>query len=218
MSTTLTPDMVDLLHLHAMGLLDPDETIDVEILLEGPDGDEARLVLHEAREAFGGVGEALEPVSPSAGLLVRLMQSTAEASRFERFVDQMKGLLDLSEEKVRGYLDMLDDPSSWLPGPSDASWLIHIDDAGDAVTAANVGFVKVRAGTPFPHHTHEGAETVLVLQGGYRDSDGSLRERGDFFEAGDGTDHDFCALEDGPDLIFLVFLERGVAFDFAFDL
>jgi hypothetical protein len=128
----------------------------------------------------------------------------------------MTRLLDLGVARVRELLSWLDDAARWEPGPSPTSWLIHLEP-GPAVVAANVGFVRVQAGEEFPHHTHEGQETVLVLQGGLRDSDGSVHRAGALIEAGDASQHSFQALP-GADLIYLVSLERGVTFDFAFDL
>jgi anti-sigma factor ChrR (cupin superfamily) len=48
---------------------------------------------------------------------------------------------------------------------------------GSATAGADVGFVRITAGTTFPPHRHLGEEHVLVLQGSYQDSDGTDRPR-----------------------------------------
>ena len=67
---------------------------------------------------------------------------------------------------------------------------------GPACAAADVGFVRVAAGTTFPLHRHLGDEHVLVLQGTYVDSDGSHYRPGDLAFKPEGSSHEFTA---GPD-------------------
>jgi anti-sigma factor ChrR (cupin superfamily) len=76
---------------------------------------------------------------------------------------------------------------------------------------ANCGFVKVPAGEPFPEHRHLGEEQVLVLQGGFVDSEGRVCHRGDEAVKPLGSAHGFTALP-GADLIFLVVIFGGLDF------
>lgn len=51
-----------------------------------------------------------------------------------------------------------------------------------------VRLLKIRAGQGVPHHTHDGTEMALVLDGGFKDGDRQFL-RGDVAEADDTVDH-----------------------------
>lgn len=61
--------------------------------------------------------------------------------------------------------------------------------------------IRVRAGRAVPHHTHEGQELTLVLEGAFSDASGRFA-RGDIEIADQSTDHQPIA-EDGRDCICL---------------
>jgi len=87
-----------------------------------------------------------------------------------------------------------------MPGPNVS--LVHLL-GGPATAGADVGFVRVDAGTTFPPHRHLGEEHVLVLQGSYQDSDGSSARAGDLVHMPAGSAHTFTAGPD-TDLIYAV--------------
>lgn len=66
----------------------------------------------------------------------------------------------------------------------------------------------VRAGRAMPSHTHEGTELTLVLQGGFKDSDGHF-ERGDIAFADQEVDHKPIA-DEGEDCICFAVTEGSL--------
>ncbi|HVZ34889.1 MAG TPA: cupin domain-containing protein, partial [Polyangiaceae bacterium] len=81
--------------------------------------------------------------------------------------------------------------------------------AGPSLGSADTGLVRMAAGLAFPRHRHIGAERVLVLEGGYRDSSGRVVIAGDAVEMPDGSRHAYRVLPDGP-LVFALVLESGI--------
>jgi len=65
--------------------------------------------------------------------------------------------------------------------------------------------IRVRAGCPFPRHTHGGLELILVLAGGFRDESGRYR-RGDLQIADPSVEHQPIA-EPGEDWLWLRVLD-----------
>jgi anti-sigma factor ChrR (cupin superfamily) len=138
----------------------------------------------------------------------RLLASVG-GSRFDRFVVRLSDLLDLGVERVRSLLASTEDPGAWealLPGVA----VMHLP-YGPGVVAADVGFVRVAAGLPFPYHKHLGEEHVLVLGGAFRDDDGRVLRAGDEDHKPAGSAHAFQVLE-GEELLYLVILAGGVEF------
>lgn len=69
---------------------------------------------------------------------------------------------------------------------------------------------RVPAGRPFPRHRHLGAESVVVLEGGYVDAAGHFGV-GAYMEYEAGSEHGPLADDDGPCTV-LARLERGARF------
>jgi anti-sigma factor ChrR (cupin superfamily) len=68
--------------------------------------------------------------------------------------------------------------------------------SSDRATGRVVALIAMDPGCGYPRHRHQGAEEVLVVQGGYRDERGEYRS-GQFVRYEDGTVHSPIAL-DGP--------------------
>jgi putative transcriptional regulator len=68
---------------------------------------------------------------------------------------------------------------------------------------ADASFLRCRPGKAIPSHTHQGLEAVLVLHGGFRDSDGHYAI-GDIAVADGTIDHRPVADRAGECVIFLV--------------
>ncbi len=69
---------------------------------------------------------------------------------------------------------------------------------------------RVPPGRPFPRHRHLGAESVVVLEGGYVDAEGHFGV-GSYVEYEAGSEHGPLADDDGP-CVVLARLERGARF------
>jgi hypothetical protein len=161
-------------------------------------------------EALAALALSLPPEPPPPGLRERVLAALPQASRFDALVDRVAGMIDLGADAVRGLLAKIDDPAGWEDGPPPAR-LYHLP-YGPALAGVDVGFVRVPAGAAFPRHRHLGEERVLVLQGGYVDSDGTVVRRGDVDPKPAGSEHAFTALP-GTDLVYLVVLRAGVDID-----
>jgi putative transcriptional regulator len=193
-----TMDVRDLLPLHALGLLDEEESAAVERAAAADPVVRAELAAY--RDAGAVLGTSLTPREPSRAVWDRLLHSIG-AGRFERFTGPISRLFDVSFERARELLGWIDDPARWedfKPG----AWLLHFP-AGPACAGADTGFVKVTAGAAFPWHAHGGEEVTLVLQGAGRDSDGVVHGVGDQWAEPAGSRHEFAA-EPGEDYIFAV--------------
>lgn len=195
----------ELFALHALDLLDAEDAAEAAALLDDPAHREA---VAEFAFAATALGLCLEPAATPPALRARLLAATATENRFASFASQLASLIDYGEEAAEALLRKIDDAASWVVGPSPGSHLVHFDP-GPKLAGALAGFVKIEAGAPFPEHEHVGYEQVLIFQGAYRDSDGTVYRRGDLIENDDGTSHSFVALP-GPDLIYLVVLGKGV--------
>ena len=160
-----------------------------------------------AAEALSTLAVALPPVRPPPGLRERLLASARGPARFAPFIDRLARLIDVAAERARELLASLELPATWQVSPAPNVHLVHLL-GGPATAGADVGFVRVAAGTMFPPHRHLGEEHVLVLQGRFEDSHGTVARAGDLVDMAADSSHHLTA---GPevDLIYAVVV-RGV--------
>ncbi len=203
----------ELLVAYALDIATVEERSEAEALLTVPRWAKEMVQIEEDFHML-----ALEPalLEPPPQLRERILQTTQVESRFADFTQTLCRLIDKTTAQVHELLARIDAPLEWEPGPSANSKILHFL-GGPRVADSLVGFVWVEAGTEFPHHTHLGKEQVYVIQGSIEDDNGTIYKRGDLAEAQDGTSHSFRALE-GPDLVYLVVLEKGVDFGFPFEV
>lgn len=179
-------DVRELLPLYALGVLDADEAQVVERAVAADPALAAELAALEA------AGEALiTPVAPPPAVLSRLMASVG-GGRFETWSTRMASLFDVTVERARELLGLIERPASWedqMPGLA----LVHFD-GGPAYAAADCGFVRLAPGTAFPHHTHLGEEVSLILAGALRDHTGRTYGPGDEITSAEGSEHDVVSV------------------------
>lgn len=177
----MTSDIRELLPLYAVGALSPEEAADVERAVQSDPALAAELDSYLS---------LIVPVTPSADVAARLMASVG-GGRFERFADRMAALFDVTVDRARELLGLVERAASWenpIPGIS----LIHFD-GGPACAAADCGFVRIAPGCTFPWHTHRGEEVNVILSGTVRDSDGKILRAGDELVQSPNTQHDLAA-------------------------
>lgn len=162
----------------------------------------------DAAEALSSLAVALPPVTPPPSLRARLMASVRGPARYAPFIDRLARMVDLATDRVQTLLASLARPDVWQPSPGPNIHLVHFD-GGPAVATADVGFVKVAAGTPFPDHRHIGDETVLVLQGSFSDSGGATVRAGEIFKMPQDSSHSFTAGPD-EDLVYAAVVFGGI--------
>jgi quercetin dioxygenase-like cupin family protein len=181
----MTADVRELLPLYALGILEADEAT----LVERAIASDAALATELA--AYQQTTDALAevaPVAPSAAVLQRLMASIG-GGRFEAFSGRMAKLFDVTIDRARELLGLIERPASWvqqiIPGIS----LVHFE-GGPAAAAADCGFVRIVPGGVFPPHTHLGEEIVTILSGQLHDlTHDRVIGPGDDYVQAEGTTH-----------------------------
>jgi quercetin dioxygenase-like cupin family protein len=174
----------EMLPLYAIGALDADDASAVERAIAADPALAAEL------DSFLGL---VVPVAPSPDLKAQLLASTG-GGRFEKFADRMAALFDVTVERARELLGLVERAASWenpVPGVS----LIHFD-GGPACAAADCGFVRIAPGCTFPWHMHRGEEVNVILSGVMRDQDGKVFRAGDELVQAQDTEHDLTAVDD----------------------
>jgi quercetin dioxygenase-like cupin family protein len=185
----------DLLPLYAVGAVTPDEAAQVERDIA------AESVLAAELDGF----LAMVAVTPSPDVKARLLASVG-GGRFERFADRISTLFDVSVDRARELLALVERAASWehpIPGVS----LIHFK-GGPAYANADCGFVRIAAGCKFPWHTHRGEEVNLILVGHARDAEGKVFGPGDEIVEQQGSAHDLTAGEE--DVLYVARAMNGI--------
>ncbi len=177
----------------------------------------AREVLLEAPELASSLErlpELLPPAEPAAGGREKLLAEVSELPlRYAPFFDRLASLWDLEEEEVHAELTRAKEREQWrftaLPG-------LRLFDVqgGPRTKGADVRLVQFAAGVRFPVHRHKGHEQLLILEGSYTDSSGTVYRSGDLHEMSDGTEHGFVVDDKEPCIAAVV--EHGRVFRNAF--
>jgi hypothetical protein len=153
-----------------------------------------------------------QEAKPSADARARLLAGAAALrpeDRFERFTQAVSELLDVGFEQARATLARIDDADAWVPQMPGVSFLWV--DGGARVQDAVRGFVRVEAGATFPEHEHFGDEIVLVMQGSFVDSvTAEVVRPAALARRSAGTSHAFRVPADGPHLLKLAVVQKGL--------
>lgn len=160
----MTGDIRELLPLYALGVLEVDEVNAVERAM----AHDPALVgeLTQYQDATAALATVVAPVPPAPHVLKRLMTSVG-GGRFEVFSARLARLFDVTVERARELLSLIDRPDAWkpqLPGVA----LVHFE-GGPSTVGADCGFVRIEPGMTFPMHAHLGEEVTLVLAGQFLD-------------------------------------------------
>jgi putative transcriptional regulator len=195
-------DVKDLLPLHALGALDPEDAALVEQAVAADP--ELRAALDAWREITSAM--PVPSVAPGADVRARLMadiDASVQPGTLDRFAPRVASIFDVTIDKARMFLGWIADPTRWEPAPLPGVQLIHLPP-GPAYASADCGFVKLPPGFHFPRHGHHGEELTVVLQGSGRDSDGNRLSPGTELMMPGGAEHDFVIDEGGEEYIFAV--------------
>jgi anti-sigma factor ChrR (cupin superfamily) len=168
--------------------------------------------LQAATEAFALVGAALPAEPPPPSLRARILDEIAPKP-MAAFVAKLAALFDVSLQRARALIDRLDAPDAWGPGPVAGSWVMMCDDPGPKLAGAFCGFVKMAPSVSWPRHTHLGTEHMLVLAGGFKQTDdGHEVHPGMTHTMTEGSTHGFVVFED-EGCISAAVVWGGVKFD-----
>ncbi|HEX6765104.1 MAG TPA: cupin domain-containing protein [Polyangiaceae bacterium] len=154
--------------------------------------------------------ELLPEAEVPAGGRDRLLAEVSELPlRYAPFFEALRSLWDLSEDELRAELVRSKDDEEWrftaLPG-------IRLFDVNGGAKTQNqrVRLVRFAPGFRFPVHSHKGHERVLILEGSYTDSSGTVYRSGDLHEMKVGSEHGFVVDADEPCIAAVV--EEGREF------
>jgi hypothetical protein len=186
-------DVRTLLPLYALGVLEPDEVRAVERAIASDPALAGELQLYQKATL-----EMVEPVAASPSVKSRLLSSVG-GGRFEHFSARMAQIFDVSMDRARELLGLVERPGSW-ENPVPGIGLIHFE-AGPAYATADCGFVRIASGCTFPWHMHHGDELTIMLAGTLRDHSGQVLTAGDEVTHTQGTEHDLTA-EGDEEVIF----------------
>jgi ChrR Cupin-like domain len=179
---TTVDDIRELLPLYALGILEPDEQQTVERAVATDPSLAAELIAYQDT-----THHLAEPIEPSPDVKARLLAS-AGGGMFERFAQKLGALYDVTVDRAREILGLIDRAASWEPQVPGIA-LVHFD-GGPAYAAADCGFVRLAPGAIFPFHKHLGDEACLVLEGAVFDAtNGRMIEAGDDYFQKEGTQH-----------------------------
>jgi len=164
--------------------------------------------------SLDALADALEPDAEVLGVesaptaRARLLAALETTHRFDDLEAEVADLLDLPLAEAARLLLDVDRPSVWEPGPHAKCQLFHVT-GGARVRDAVTGFVRIAPDAGFPEHEHLGPESVLVLQGAFRDAGGRIVRAGELARMPAESSHSFEVFGDLP-LLYLAVVQRGV--------
>lgn len=202
----MTADVRELLPLYALGILEADEGVVVERAIATDPALAAELAAYQ--QTADALGSAIQPVAPSPDVKQRLFASIG-GGRFEQFSGRLSKLFDVTVDRARELLGLIERPASWvqqIPGIA----LVHFD-GGPAAAAADCGFIRLSPGTIFPPHSHLGEEAVTMLSGRVHDvTNDRMIVAGDDYVQIEGTSHYLVCVGD-EECIFASRAMNGIA-------
>jgi len=202
----MTANVRELLPLYALGILEADEATMVERAITQDAALATELLSYQ--QTADAIGATIEPVAPSPDVKLRLFASIG-GGRFEAFSGRMAKLFDVTVERARELLGLIERPASWIPQIPGIS-LVHFD-GGPAAAAADCGFVRLTPGAVFPPHTHLGEEAVTILSGRIHDvTNDRMIGPGDDYVQLEGTNHYLVCVGD-EDCVFASRAMNGIA-------
>lgn len=202
----MTANVRELLPLYALGILEADEAAMVERAITQDAALATELLSYQ--QTADAIGATIEPVAPSPDVKLRLFASIG-GGRFEAFSGRMAKLFDVTVDRARELLGLIERPASWIPQIPGIS-LVHFD-GGPAAAAADCGFVRLTPGAVFPPHTHLGEEAVTILSGRIHDvTNDRMIGPGDDYVQLEGTNHYLVCVGD-EDCVFASRAMNGIA-------
>jgi len=171
---------------------------DVAILGAGVTSDELAAT-KDALAAFALA--ATTATAPSPSLRERVIASRKRPGKYGIFADRVARLFDVPVARAEELMERIEREDAWTPFLVDGVQMIPVV-AGPKCDGAIATLVRIEPGARFPAHAHRGEETMLVLDGGFREigATASPREawRGDEIVCADGTEHGLVGLPGIP--------------------
>jgi quercetin dioxygenase-like cupin family protein len=151
-----------------------------------------------ALTALAAVGADPAPGPGRSALRERLMASVNRGGKFGIFADRLARMFDLDTDAAAELAKRAEDPTAWMPFFVPGIEMIPVT-TGPKVANGTGTLVRIQPGTTFPEHAHRGEETMFVMEGGFRETNGPGEAwRGDELIKGDGSEHAIVALPGVP--------------------
>ena len=179
--------VVDELYSYAAGHLSSEEVTRMEAHLNG---------CAECRKEAEKIDALMASLSTGPSHLIDNLQGQLQGvGRFEHLFEQVAELFDVSVDEAREILKRVDQPEAFDSELAPGVWVAPVNGGPRVVAEGSFTvLLKLSPGAEFPRHTHGGQEKVLVLEGGYLDSDGKEYWRGELDVREKGTSHSFKGL------------------------
>ncbi len=149
----------------------------------------------QAAEELLGAASALltgeTPLEAPEGVLASLREEMTGPRRLERLAGQVASFLDIDVEAARALLARVDVAEDWLITPGIAVLAVP---TGPRAAEALATLCRIEPGAGLDDHAHEAPEDTLVLQGGFRDTEGHELWPGDTLTMPAGSHHALTAL------------------------
>lgn len=179
---------------------------DVSLAKAGvPDADVAAT-----KDAVAAIGLTTDAAPPPPELRDRIVASRQRQGRYGIFADRIARLFDLQLAEAETLMRRIEQPSEWKPFLVEGLELIPVT-AGPKCEGAIATLVRIQPGATFPEHAHRGDETMIVLDGGFREPGDAGEEvwRGDEIFRDDGSEHALLALPGVPCVAAVLIFGHG---------
>ena len=162
------------------------------------------------KDAVAAIGLTTKAEAPPTGLRERVLASHQRQGRYGVFADRIARLFDLPVADAEALMKRIEQPSEWTAFLVEGLEMIPVT-AGPKCAGAIATLVRIQPGATFPEHAHRGDETMLVLDGGFREpADGGEEVwRGDEIFRDDGTEHALLALPGVPCVAAVLIFGHG---------
>jgi putative transcriptional regulator len=147
---------------------------------------------------LAAIGLSETPRPPGPGVRERLFASRARSGKYGIFADRLARFFDLSLADAEALAQRLENSSTFTPFLVDGLELLPVT-CGPKCDGAIATVVRIQPGARFPEHAHKGDESMVVLDGGFREV-ATEREvwRGEELFSPDGSEHVIEALPGVP--------------------
>ena len=162
------------------------------------------------KDAVAAIGLTTKAEAPPGGLRERVLASHQRQGRYGVFADRIARLFDLPLADAEALMKRIEQPSEWTAFLVEGLEMIPVT-AGPKRAGAIATLVRIQPGAKFPEHAHRGDETMLVLDGGFREPAEGGEEvwRGDEIFRDDGTEHALLALPGVPCVAAVLIFGHG---------
>jgi anti-sigma factor ChrR (cupin superfamily) len=159
------------------------------------------------RETLASLAVTLPSAMPGDHVRGSLLEAAAGPLRFAPFTARIGQLFDLDDAGATVLVEKITHPEAWRSGEIPGMRFAGVR-GGPRIAGATACFLAADPGVRYPLHRHRGQESVLVMQGSFREDDGTMQRAGDLVHMADGSAHGFVITGDEPCVCAYV-VERG---------